>query len=174
MGVLKDYMCTEHGVFESREAKCPIKFCTGDLSVIFLQPVAIKSEKTKRNDKNLKQLALEFDMTDIKSTRAGEHQDGYLKRKNKLSDKEFAQAGEAMAHNQKMQDEQLVQQRLSGAMWGNGGNINFKSVMGGQFRPVADESVSVLPKSVGQFVPPRPGAGTQVDHEGLKINTSAE
>jgi len=174
MGVLKDYMCTEHGVFESREAKCPIKFCTGDLSVIFLQPVAIKSEKTKRNDKNLKQLALEFDMTDIKSTRAGEHQDGYLKRKNKLSDKEFAQAGEAMAHNQKMQDEQLVQQRLSGAMWGNGGNINLKSVMGGQFRPVADESVSVLLKSVGQFVPPRPGAGTQVDHEGLKINTSAE
>ena len=174
MGVLKDYMCTEHGVFESREAKCPIKFCTGDLSVIFLQPVAIKSEKTKRNDKNLKQLALEFDMTDIKSTRAGEHQDGYLKRKNKLSDKKFAQAGEAMAHNQKMQEEQLVQQRLSGAMWGNGGNINLKSVMGGQFRPVADESVSVLPKSVGQFVPPRPGAGTQVDHEGLKINTSAE
>jgi len=113
-------------------------------------------------------------MTDIKSTRAGEHQDGYLKRKNKLSDKEFAQAGEAMAHNQKMQEEQLVQQRLSGAMWGNGGNINLKSVMGGQFRPVADESVSVLPKSVGQFVPPRPGAGTQVDHEGLKINTSAE
>ena len=33
---------------------------------------------------------------------------------------------------------------------------------------------SVLPKSVGQFVPPKPGAGTQVDHEGLKINTSAE
>ena len=167
-------MCTEHGVYESREAKCPIKFCQWDLSVIFLQPVGIKSENTQKNDKNLKQLALEFDMTDIKSTRAGEHQDGYLKRKNKLSDKEFAQAGEAMAHNQKMQEEQLVQQRLSGAMWGNGGNINLKSVMGGQFRPVADESVSVLPKSVGQFVPPRPGAGTQVDHEGLKINTSAE
>ena len=174
MGVLKDYMCTEHGVFESREAKCPIKFCTGELSVIFLQPVAIKSEKTKRNDKNLKQLALEFDMTDIKSTRAGEHQEGYLKRKNKLSDKEFEQAGEAMNHNNKMQEEQLIKQRLSGVNWGNGGNINLKSVMGGQFKPVADESVSVLPKSVGQFVPPRPGVGTQVDHEGLKINTSAE
>ena len=174
MGVLKDYMCTEHGVFESREAKCPIKFCTGELSVIFLQPVAIKSEKTKRNDKNLKQLALEFDMTDIKYTRAGEHQEGYLKRKNKLSDKEFEQAGEAMNHNNKMQEEQLIKQRLSGVNWGNGGNINLKSVMGGQFKPVADESVSVLPKSVGQFVPPRPGVGTQVDHEGLKINTKAE
>ena len=174
MSVLKDYMCTEHGVFESWEAKCPMKFCKGELSVIFLKPVGMKSEKTKSNDRNLKQLALEFDMTDIKSTKAGEHQEGYLKRKNKLSNKEFEQAGEAMAHNQKMQEEQLVQQRLSGAMWGNGGNINLKSVMGGQFKPVADESVSVLPKSVGQFVPPRPGAGTQVDHEGLKINTSAE
>jgi hypothetical protein len=174
MGVLKDYLCSVHGVFESREPKCPIKFCKGELSVVFLKPVGIKSEKTKSNDKNLKQLAIDFDMTDIKSTRAGEHQDGYLKRNNKLTDKEFAQAGEAMAHNQKMQEEQLVQQRMNGAMWGNGGNINLKSVMGGQFRPVRDESVSVLPRSVGQFSTPKPGVGTQVDHEGLKINTSAE
>ena len=174
MAVLKDYMCTEHGVFESREAKCPIKFCQGDLSVIFLQPVGIKSENTKKNDKNLKQLALEFDMTDIKSTKAGEHQTGYLKRKNKLSDKAFEKAGAAMAQNQKRQEEEMIKQRLSGVNWGNGGNINLKSVMGGQFKPVADEAVSVLPKSVGQFVPPRPGAGSQVDHEGLKINSSSE
>ena len=172
--MLKDYMCTEHGVFESREAKCPIKFCQGDLSVIFLQPVGIKSENTKKNDKNLKQLALEFDMTDIKSTKAGEHQTGYLKRKNKLSDKAFEKAGAAMAQNQKRQEEEIIKQRLSGVNWGNGGNINLKSVMGGQFKPVADEAVSVLPKSVGQFVPPRPGAGSQVDHEGLKINSSSE
>ena len=174
MAVLKDYMCTEHGVFESREAKCPIKFCQGDLSVIFLQPVGIKSENTKKNDKNLKQLALEFDMTDIKSTKAGEHQTGYLKRKNKLSDKAFEEAGAAMAQSQKRQEEEMIKQRLSGVNWGNGGNINLKSVMGGQFKPVADEAVSVLPKSVGQFVPPRPGAGSQVDHEGLKINSSSE
>ena len=174
MSVLKDYMCTEHGVFESREAKCPIKFCQGDLSVIFLQPVGIKSENTKKNDKNLKQLALEFDMTDIKSTKAGEHQTGYLKRKNKLSDKAFDEAGAAMAQHQKRQEEEMIKQRLGGVNWGNGGNINLKSVMGGQFKPVADEAVSVLPKSVGQFVPPRPGAGTQVDHEGLKINSSSE
>lgn len=174
MAVLKDYLCTEHGVFESREAKCPIKFCKGELSVIFLKPVGLKSEKTKSNDRNLKQLALEFDMTDIKSTRAGEHQEGYLKRKNKLSDKEFEQATEALNHNNKMQEEKLVQERLSGAMWGNGGNINLQSVMNGQFKPVKDESVSVLPRSVGQFVPPKPGAGTQIDHEGLKINSNAE
>ena len=172
MAVLKDYLCTEHGVFESREAKCPIKFCKGELSVVFLKPVGVKSEKTKSNDRNLKQLALEFDMTDIKSTRAGEHQEGYLKRKNKLSDKEFAQAGEAMAHNQKMEEENIVKQRLGGAMWGNGGNINLNSVMGGQFKPVRDESVSVLPSDVapgGRFRPPMPGPGTQNDHEGLKL-----
>jgi hypothetical protein len=174
MGVLKDYLCTEHGIFESREAKCPIKFCKGELSVVFLQPVGIKSQKTKSTDQNLKQLAIDFDMTDIKSTKAGEHQEGYLKRKNKLSDKEFEQAGDAMNHNAKLQEQELVKQRLSGAMWGNGGNINLQSVMGGQFKPVRDESVSVLPKSVGQFVPPKPGAGTQVDHEGLKINTNVE
>ena len=174
MSVLKDYMCTEHGVFESWEAKCPMKFCKGELSVIFLKPVGMKSEKTKSNDRNLKQLALEFDMTDIKSTKAGEHQTGYLKRKNKLSDKAFEKAGAAMAQNQKRQEEEIIKQRLSGVNWGNGGNINLKSVMGGQFKPVADEAVSVLPKSVGQFVPPRPGAGSQVDHEGLKINSSSE
>jgi len=174
MGVLKDYCCSEHGIFESMETKCPIKFCKGDLSVVFLKPVAMKSDKTKATDKNLKQLAMEFDMTDIKSTKAGEHQTGYLKRKNKLSDKEFEQATEALNHNNKMQEEKLVQERLSGAMWGNGGNINLQSVMNGQFKPVKDESVSVLPRSVGQFVPPKPGAGTQIDHEGLKINSNAE
>ena len=79
-----------------------------------------------------------------------------------------------MAQNQKRQEEEMIKQRLSGVNWGNGGNINLKSVMGGQFKPVADEAVSVLPKSVGQFVPPRPGAGSQVDHEGLKINSSSE
>ena len=126
MGVLKDYLCTEHGVFESREPKCPIKFCKGELSVVFLKPVGLRSEKTKSNDKNLKQLALEFDMTDIKSTKAGEHQTGYLKRKNKLSDKEFEKAGDAMMQSQKMQEQQIAQQRMNGAMWGNGGNINLK------------------------------------------------
>jgi len=171
MSVLKDYMCTEHGVFEAWEPKCPMKFCKGELSVIFLKPVGMKSEKTKSNDRNLKQLALEFDMTDIKSTKAGEHQTGYMKRKNKLSDKEFAQAGEAMAQNQKMQEEQIVQQRLSGAMWGNGGNISLGSVMKGQFKPVKDETVSMLPSQVANFSKPVAGQGTLVDHENLQVKT---
>ena len=172
MGVLKDYMCSQHGVFEAREPKCPIKFCAGDLSVVFLQPVAIKSAKTKATDDNIKQLAIDFDMTNIKSTKEGQHQEGYLKRKNKLSDKEFDQAGEAMAHNQKMEEEQLVNQRLSCAMWGNGGNISLGSVMKGQFKPVADEAVSVLPNQVAKFSAPVAGKGTLVDHENLQVKST--
>jgi len=172
MGVLKDYFCDSHGVFESREAKCPIKGCNAALSVVFLQPVAIKSSKTTKTDKNLKQLAMDFDMTDIKSTRAGEHQTGYLKRKNKLSDKEFAQATEAMeANNKRMAEEKKEPRPGDSVMWGNGGNINLKSVMNGQFKAVKDESVSILPRDIGQFTPPKAGAGTMVDHEGLKVQT---
>jgi hypothetical protein len=53
------------------EAKCPMKLCKGELSKVFLKPVGLKSDKTKATDKNLKNLALDFGMTDIKSTRAG-------------------------------------------------------------------------------------------------------
>ena len=96
-GVIWEFLktiCVQNTVYLNLERQNALKFCKGDLSVIFLQPVAIKSEKTKRNDKNIEQLALEFNMTDIKSTKEGEHQTGYLKRNNKLTDKEFAQAGE--------------------------------------------------------------------------------
>jgi hypothetical protein len=69
-----------------------MKNCKGELSVVFLKPVGLKSDKTKRTDKTVKQLAIDYDMTDIKTTREGEHQTGYLKRHNQLSDKQFAEA----------------------------------------------------------------------------------
>lgn len=172
MAVLKDYFCQSHGIFEAWEPKCPMKGCNAELSVVFLQPVGVVSANTKKTDKNVKQLALEFDMTDIKSTKEGEHQTGYLKRKNKLSDKEFAQATEAMeANNKRMAEEKKEPRPGDSVMWGNGGNINLKSVMGGQFKAVRDESVSILPRDIGQFTPPKAGAGTMVDHEGLKVQT---
>ena len=62
------------------------KGCHGDVSVVFLRPVAVKSEKTKRSDAALEGMAKEFQMTDIKSTREGEHQTGYLKRNNTQDD----------------------------------------------------------------------------------------
>ena len=80
MAVLKDYKCDKHGYFESFEAKCPMKSCSEDVYVVFLQAPGLISDTTKKNDKNIKQLAMEFDMTDVKSTREGENQAGLRKR----------------------------------------------------------------------------------------------
>ena len=46
--------------------------------------------------------------------------------------------------------------------------MSLQSVMGGQFRPVKDEQVSVLPKSVGDLTGPR-AASYIADHENLTI-----
>ena len=72
MGVKNDYKCPAHGYFESTEAVCP-HGCT-DVHVVFLQPVATVSDRTKGSDKTLKQLALDFKMSDIKSKKEGEAQ----------------------------------------------------------------------------------------------------
>jgi len=57
-------------------------------------------------------------------------------------------------------------------MWGNGGNISLGSVMKGQFKPVADEAVSVLPNQVAKFSAPVAGKGTLVDHENLQVKST--
>ena len=49
MAVLHDYKCPVHGYFESFEAVCP-SGCT-DVQLVFLQPVGMKSDSTKHNDK---------------------------------------------------------------------------------------------------------------------------
>lgn len=164
MAVLKDYYCNIHGIFEAWEPKCPMKNCKGELSVVFLKPVGLKSDKTKRTDKTVQQLAIDYDMTDIKTTSEGEHQTGYMKRNNKLSDKEFAQATDAMNAN-KQQESRPGDK----AIWGGGGNISMKSVMGGQFKPVKDEAVSINPKSAGNLTGPRAGVIIN-DHENLQVN----
>ena len=165
MAVLKDYCCPKHGEFESREAKCPMKGCAADVYVLFKKAPGLKSDRTKATDKNLQNLALDFDMTDIKSTREGEHQSGYLKRKNKLSDKKFAEATAAM-EAQKQQGPRPGDQ----ALWGGGGNISMKSVLSGQFRSIADEPVGINPKAAGNLTGPRAGV-IMNDHENLQVKT---
>lgn len=160
MAVLHDYFCTQHGVFEAWEAKCPCKPCNGDISKVFLQPVSIKSDSTKKADQTLKGLAEDFGMTDIKSTREGEAQTGYHTRNNVQTEKERREALEAAERQPRPGD---------AAIWGGAGGINFKSVVGGMFKPVADEQVSVLPKSVGNLTGPKT-ASYVADHENLKIN----
>ena len=165
MGVLKDYYCDNHGVFEAWEPKCPMKHCKGEIAKVFLKPVSVKSDKTKATDKNLKQLAMDYDMTDIKSTREGEHQTGYMKRKNKLSDKQFQQATEAM---QAAQPQAPQSRPGDSVIWGGGGNINMKSVMAGQFRSVRDEPVGINPKSAGSLTGPKASSYIP-DHENLQV-----
>ena len=158
--VLKDYHCTEHGYFEGWEERCPIKGCHGAVSVVFLQPVSLKSDRTKKADKTLKGLAQDFGMTDIKSTKEGEHQTGYIKRNNKQTEKQRQLELEAA--------ESREPKPRDSAIWGGAGGMSLQSVMGGQFRPVKDEQVSVLPKSVGDLTGPR-AASYIPDHENLTI-----
>jgi hypothetical protein len=129
-----------------------MKLCKGDISVVHLKPVGTRSPKTSATDKNLKQLAIEYDMTDIKSTKAGEHQTGYMKRKNKLSDKQFAEATDAIQSQNQQQQKQT--RPGDSVIWGGGGNINMKSVMGGQFKSVNGESVGINPKAAGDLQGP--------------------
>ena len=166
MAILRDYYCTNHGIFEAWEPDCPMKHCKGEISVVHLKPVGTRSPKTSATDKNLKQLAIEYDMTDIKSTKAGEHQSGYMKRKNKLTDKQFAEATDAMnAQNQQQQK----QARLGDSViWGSGGNISMKSVMGGQFKSVNGESVGINPKAAGDLQGPR-AASYMADPDNLQV-----
>jgi len=163
MAVLHDYFCSEHGIFEGWDAKCPMKICKGEISKVFLKPVAMKSDKTKATDKNLKQLAIDYDMTDIKSTKEGEHQTGYMKRKNKLTDKQFAEATDAIQANNQRQT-----RPGDSVIWGGGGNINMKSVMGGQFKSVAGESVGINPKAAGDLQGPR-AASYMADPDNLQV-----
>lgn len=163
MAVLKDYCCPKHGEFESREAQCPMKNCDADVYVLFKKAPGLKSDKTKSTDKNLKSLALDFGMTDIKSTREGEHQSGYLKRNNKLSDKQFAEATAAMEAQQNKGPRPGDQ-----AIWGGGGSISMKSVLSGQFKSVADEPVGINPKAAGNLTGPRAGV-IMNDHENLQV-----
>ncbi len=87
MSVINDYKCEKHGFFEAWEPICP-QGCTENVHVVFLQPVGMTSDATKHNDKTLKQLALDFNMTNIKSTREGDNQAGYYTRNNKPAPKD--------------------------------------------------------------------------------------
>jgi len=140
-----------------------MKNCKGELSVVFLKPVGIKSDKTKKTDKTVNQLAIDYDMTDMKSAKEGEYQTGYMKRNNKLSDKEFEQATQAMnAQNKEARPGES-------AIWGGGGNISMKSVMGGQFKSINGESVGINPKAAGNLAGPR-AASYMSDPDNLQVS----
>jgi len=164
MAILRDYCCDQHGMFEAWEPNCPMKFCKGEISVVHLKPIGIKSDKTKSTDKRVKQLGMDFGMTDIKTAGENEHQTGYLKRNNTLSDKQYKEATEA-------QEAMQAKQARPGdaVIWGGGGSISMKSVMGGQFKSVNGESVGINPKAAGDLRGPAP-ASYMADPDNLQVS----
>jgi hypothetical protein len=120
--------------------------------MVFLKPVAIKSDKTKQADRNLKGLAQDFKMSDIKSTREGDTQAGY--------------------HQHQIPGEPEVKESRPGdaAIWGgNFQNINMQAALAGQVaKSVRGESVGVNPKDAGNLTGPK-AASYIADHENLAI-----
>ena len=166
MGILRDYKCDVHGYFESMSETpcCPINSCQSEVYVVFLQAPGLMSDTTKKNDRTVKQLAQDFGMTNVKSTREGENQAGYFTRNNKTSAKEIQKEREAVA-------EQRREPRPGdAALWGNKAGMNMSQVLrGGAFRSVAGESVGINPKDAGNLTGPRMASYT-ADHENLKLS----
>jgi len=190
--ILRDYKCQEHGFFEGFEPNCP-EGCGDELVLqVFLKSPGFVSTKSKATDKNLQSLATEFGMSDIKSTRTGENQAGYLTRNNKFSEKEYAQAEKYATPKKRgrpRKDAQVQpqspppqQEARAGdsAIWGGGyQGMNMQSVLSGQFaRPVGPsfgkppEITSLTPRDAGIQSGPRvdPRA-TMQDPQNLKIKT---
>jgi len=153
MSVLHDYLCSAHGLFESYEPVCPIKFCTAELNMVFLKPVSLKSDKTKHADNTLRNLAQDFNMTDIRSVREGESQAGMHHHQIPVEQKKEPRPGDA-------------------AIWGGGfQNINLEAAMAGRVaKPVRDEPISMNPHETGRLVGPK-AASYMSDHENLSIPT---
>ena len=180
--ILRDYKCQEHGFFEGFEPTCP-QGCTDELVLqVFLKSPGFVSDKSKAADKHLNSLASEFGMSDIKSTRAGENQAGYLKRNNKFSEKEYADAEKYATpkkrgrprKDQTIQAPPPPQEARAGdsAIWGGGfQGMNMASVLAGRFgQPVKGEQVGLTPNQAGIIKGPTTLAGgTMRDPDNLKI-----
>ena len=169
MAVLKDYKCEKHGYFESRKPQCPMKGCDQEVYVVFLQAPGLMSDATKKNDRTIKQLAMDFDMTNVKSTREGENQAGFFTRKNKTSKSQLEKEAKIAAERPR------EPRPGDAAIWGGGGGMDIKSALSGKFnRPVGPllgketEVVSVLPNTMGNLTGPKMASYTP-DHQNLSI-----
>lgn len=152
MAVTHDYKCPEHGFFEAKAAVCP-QGCKKGVKIVYLKAPGIVSPKTRKTDKTVKNLAKDFDMTNIKTTREGESQTGYFTRKNKTKPEAPIEARPRDA-----------------AIWGGGmKGLNMESIISGNaIRSVHGESTGINPKDVGNLTGPK-AASYIADHENLQI-----
>jgi hypothetical protein len=130
MAIKRDYKCQKHGFFEAWEPICPAG-CSAGIKIVFLKPPAYVSAGTKHVDGTLKGLASEFKMTNIKSTREGEHQEGYLTRNNAPP---------------------VEDQRGRGVIWGGDQRYSMGNVLSGRaVQSVRGESVGFNPRDAGDL-----------------------
>ena len=143
MAVVHDYKCPAHGFFESNTPKCP--HGCDNVQMVFLQPVGVKSDSTRHADTTLKELARDYQMTDIKSVKEGESQAHAL-----LGNKQMARADHPFA-----------------LKWGNPteiGNFRLNSIKGEQVQGLASM------KESGVSLPKLRPATVLKDHENLQVN----
>ena len=184
MPVKNDYKCPTHGYFESTKAQCPMKGCKDEVFVVFLQAPAMVSAKTRFTDRSTKQLAMEFDMSDIKTTREGENQSGYLMRKNKFKEKDYAEAEKYATRKRGVNKDKIQPQPQpqapkearpgDAAIWGGGfQGLNMQALLTGRgVQPVRDEAVGLTPSQAGINSGPRVDPkSTLRDPDNLKIKT---
>jgi len=140
-----------------------MKDCAEEVYVVFLQAPGLMSDSTKKNDLTVKQLAMDFDMTNIKSTREGENQAGFFTRKNKTSKAQLEKEAKIAAERPR------EPQPRDSAIWGGDNRFNMKGLLSGNtIRPVRDEAVSFNPKDAGNLTGPRAASYTP-DHENLTL-----
>jgi hypothetical protein len=184
MAVKHDYKCPTHGYFESTKAQCPMKGCQDEVFIVFLQAPAMLSSKTRFTDRSTKQLAMEFDMSDIKTTREGENQSGYLTRKNKFKEKDYAEAEKYATRKRGVNKDKIQPQPIpqapkearpgDAAIWGGGfQGLNMQALLAGRgVQPVRDEAVGLTPSQAGIQSGPRVDPkSTLRDPDNLKIKT---
>ena len=158
MPISKTFACKKHGEFDAflmnaeDRARCPVAGCRIKLRELPSGP-SLFSDQTKGYDKTLNGLAVDFKMTNIKSTREGENQAGYFTRNN----------GAPPPREPAPRDN---------AIWGGGGNMSMGSILGGnRFQSVRGESVGLKPRDAGVGRGPAPDPkATFRDPDNLKIS----
>jgi len=70
MAVVHDYVCAAHGGFESKTGVCPHGCDKAFVQKVFLKAPGMTTGRTKNIDKDTRQLAMDFKMTDM-SNRGG-------------------------------------------------------------------------------------------------------
>lgn len=154
-GVLHDYECAKHGVFEARNPKkCPFKGCTEEIVRVFLKAPGLKSDRTKGLDKTTKQLAMDYKMTNLASTREGESQGKAYR--------------EAHVKNPEPPSEQRPGSQV---LWGNTGRFQLgqAGLTNGFARSIAGEPVGIRPQDIGVTGRGPKAASVIRDHENLQI-----